>query len=147
MSNSIETSITTFQYITGVIEHLELNNTALHINDNPERNIDMDYSDVFINKKDTDLCGQISLIISLSVQNQDKSGVSIKYKFKGVFLSKDTANEKEFEQLLKTNGLAVLYSMARSHIATFSSLSGLETINIPMINVYNFIESKESKKE
>jgi len=147
MSVNIQNSITNFQYLTGIIEHISLNNTSTHIDAKAERNIEMDYDDIFINKTETDLYGQISLILSLNIHNMDESGISINYKFKGFFSSKNSDNKKDFEEMLKANGLAVLYSMARTHISAFSSLSGTQTVNIPMINVYNYIESKKTENK
>lgn len=143
MSNSIESSITNFQYLKSVIEYINLENTSTQINDNSSRSIDMDYADITISKKESDLYGQISLILLVKVHNDDEKGISINYKVKGLFMSKDTESEKDFEEILKTNGLAVLYSMARAQISTFTSLSGVGSVNIPMINVYNYVSSKE----
>lgn len=147
MSISIKNSITNFQYLKGIVEYVKIENTATHISNNSNKNIDMDYDDIIINKKESNLYGQISLILLIKVHNDDASGISLNYKIKGLFVSEDAENEKEFEDMLKTNGLAVLYSMARAHISTFTSLSGLESVNIPMINVYSYILSKEGKNE
>lgn len=142
MADSINSSITNFQYVTGILEYIKLENTALHIDDKSDRKIDMDYGDILIKQKEDDLYGEISLTLSLKVHNSDDRGLNIDYKFKGLFTSKQSEDEDEFRELLKTNGLAVLYSMARANISTFSSLSGVQTINIPMINVYNYVSKK-----
>lgn len=41
--------------------------------------------------------------------------------------------------MIKINGLATLYSIARVNVFTISSLAGIGEINIPMINVYEYV--------
>ena len=53
--------------------------------------------------------------------------------------------EKDFENMLKINGATTLSHLMRAYVATNTSLSGMQTIMLPLINFVEFF--KESKKE
>lgn len=143
MENSIEKCISHFQYLTSIIEKFDFENSIVRIKNDCKRNIDMNYDDIAIKRKADALYGEISLSLFVCLYENDEKVVSINYKTKGLFKSTDADNEAEFKELLKINGLAVLYSLARAHITTLSSVAGIDNINIPMINVYEYIKQKK----
>lgn len=145
-SNSMTKFLSNFQFVTSRIIDISFHNELLcKINDGCKKNIDLDYGNIIINKSQNPLLGSTNLDININIADEKNHSATLKYSIMGVFSTTETDKIADFEQMIKINGLATLYSIARSHIIAISSLSGIGTINIPMINVYEFVKRKSQK--
>lgn len=146
-TNSVEKSMSDFQFLTSRIEKIAFENTVLHIDEDCQKVIDLNFGDVDSLENDEEMTGKITLNVIVEVQKNNEKVVSINYVITGFFKDKKNCDKESFERMLKINGLATLYSLARAHITTISSLAGIQPLTIPMINVYNYVLQKENKKK
>lgn len=94
-----------------------------------------------IQEKEKKIYGEIELLEKLKIKPKSKEEeiATINLIIGGVFYS-TIENKKDFEKLLKENGIATLSQIARSYIIANTALSGMPTIDIPLIN---FLEDEK----
>ena len=64
-----------------------------------------------------------------------------------LFTGNKEIENKKFEEMLKYNGASILSQIIRAYIITNTSLSGMPTINLPMINFIEFFNKSEKIKK
>lgn len=88
--------------------------------------------------------GQIQLVYDIQLlKGKDKIG-TIYLDIQALFEAEEGINKKEFEEMLKYNGATTLSQIARAYIISNTSLSGMPTINLPMINFVEFFKNAEA---
>lgn len=146
-SNSVTGFLSNFQFVTSRIIDISFHNESLcEIEDGCKKDIDLDYGNIIISESQKPLLGSVTLDINVNVANEENHPAKLKYSIMGVFSTTESDKVVDFEQMIKINGLATLYSIARAHIIAISSLTGIGPINIPMINVYEFVRCKNVVK-
>ena len=63
-----------------------------------------------------------------------------------LFSGNKEIEKEKFEEMLKYNGASTLSQIIRAYIITNTSLSGMPTINLPMINFVEFFKKAENKQ-
>lgn len=81
-------------------------------------------------------------IILFNKNNEKEELGKIVIRMDGVFSFDKSCTKKEIDQLLKVNGMAVLYGQLRSYITTNTALSGsVSNIILPLLN---FVEKSQN---
>lgn len=91
--------------------------------------------------KDDDI-GTVEIGFKITRNNFQLSG-----KVVGFFSYDKTLSEPEVQQLLISNGLAILFPYVRSTITNITSAVNLEPIFIPTINIFKYLDEKMSGEE
>lgn len=145
-------TISNFQIKASRIEKLEINNDFIGLKntENLDTNIKIGNAISQVQKDESDGLLYASLKLDLTVTSSEKNSKKkycIHMLTEGLFTF-DSNDEEEFKQMLLLNGNSTLYSIARSHIMTFSSLSlSGGSIILPMINFYKLLKLQSEKKE
>jgi len=95
-------------------------------------------------------CLQANLVLDLTVTAISNNDQNLKYQLNivlnGLFYYYGT-DPDTFNNMLLLNGNSTLYSIARSHIITFTSLSSTSgQIVLPMINFVKLLENSNEEK-
>lgn len=138
-SNSVDEFLSDFQFISNTVSNISFTNRISKIGENCKKRMNLNYDSINIQEAANLLIGTIILKIDIDVVDGEKCLTRLSYSAIGAFSTKDTQNKDKFEDMIKINGLATLYSIARANILTISSLAGIGEINIPMINVYEYV--------
>ena len=91
-----------------------------------------------VNKKD--MIGQIELKYDVDLIVDEKESGKIILVMNALFKVEEKINEKDFEEKLKIDGATTLSHLCRAYISTATALSGMPTINMPLINFNQFFE-------
>ena len=131
------------------IRTLTFRNPFIGIDDNGDykRRVDLSHTITEIEEREPQsLVGGVILEIKATV-SLGKEKLSIALCIEGGFQC-ENANREDFEKLLNINGVAALYSIARSIILSLSAQSlAYGNVLLPMINVYKYSQAIDSKKE
>lgn len=138
-SNSVDEFLSDFQFISNTVSNISFTNRISKIGENCKKRMNLNYDSINMQEAANLLIGTIILKIDIDVVDGEKCLTRLSYSAIGAFSTKDTQNKDKFEDMIKINGLATLYSIARANILTISSLAGIGEINIPMINVYEYV--------
>lgn len=116
------------------------------IQNNEEMEIDgkISFKIININKNENKrIIGEIELAneIELIIKGEHIGKINI---VMGALFEGDIEIEKDFEDMLKINGATTLSHLMRAYVSTNTSLSGMQTIMLPLINFAEFF--KNSKK-
>lgn len=118
-------------------------------NDNFKRMFNLDYMiDINEHTNDNQIIGKLTLIFNLFAANDNgEKKIQLDFDITGVFLADESIPADEFIRFLEHNGIANVYGIARAQIRTISSLVlNTEIINLPLINVIEFVKAKKNKK-
>jgi len=91
--------------------------------------ITIDPNGVFIKKENS---FQLTLDVNISDDNQ---GFNIDIKAIGFFEFKTQEQDTTPSQYFYTNAPAIVFPYIRSYVSAVSALSGLETVNLPVMNL------------
>ena len=91
-----------------------------------------------IDKKN--MIGQIELKYDVDLMVDEKESGKIILVMNALFKVEEKINEKDFEEKLKIDGATTLSHLCRAYISTTTALSGMPTINMPLINFNQFFE-------
>ncbi len=91
-----------------------------------------------IDKKN--MIGQIELKYDVDLMVDEKESGKIILVMNALFKVEEKINEKDFEEKLKIDGATTLSHLCRAYISTATALSGMPTINMPLINFNQFFE-------
>lgn len=138
-----------FQLVNNRITKFNVNNTLYSLDDaDLKKEIkDLDYTVDELGDEEDCYIGVLSLSIKVkaSRKKKDKSteSLSLSICVQGAFNSpKDKLTKEIFEEMLKVNGTACLYSIARANIISISSQCALEgQMRLPMLNVIEFVKA------
>ena len=104
----------------------------------------MGFGIIHITKKDS-LIGEIELANEIELVI-DKKVVGKIHIVMGALFEGSLDIEKDFEKMLKLNGATTLSNIMRAYVISNTSLSGMPTIIIPLINFVEFFKNRENKK-
>lgn len=96
---------------------------------NGEIDITLDPSGVYIRDENS---YQLTLDVSVS---DDSKGFEIFVKAVGFFEIKPGEDENTLTNYFYTNAPAIIFPYIRSYVSGVSALSGLETVNLPIMNL------------
>ena len=144
-----ETIKSEFQFIGNSIEALNIHNDFIMLpDDGLTKQIDVSYAIKNISKDKDGIWGIVNLYVDCSLVSDKKDESDEQGEFKiglilnGCFTDKKDISNEEFEKMLKINGCAAMYSIARSIIIGISSQSVVDgSIILPMINVFKLHEN------
>lgn len=91
--------------------------------------------------KEKEKIGQVELKYDIDITNKEKVVTKIIIVMKALFKGDDKTDKAIFEQMLKVNGATTLSHLCRAYINATTSLSGMPTITMPLINFYEFFEN------
>lgn len=135
-----------FQLLDNYVKTYFLNvNRKIQNNEDMEIDGKISFKIININKEENKrLIGEIELAneIEIIIKEEHIGKINI---VMGALFEGDLEIEKDFENMLKINGATTLSHLMRAYVATNTSLSGMQTIMLPLINFIEFF--KESKKE
>lgn len=142
--------IAPFQMTANRIRGLTISNDFVSLEGAGElsHTLDIDYSIEDEREYHTKRVGIVSLMVSMTTDSDTEKSLSCHLSLEGCFASPASdVSDKEFHVLLKANGCAALYSVARAIIMSITSqaLAGGQII-LPMINVHKFLEDKDKRK-
>lgn len=134
-----------FQLLDSYVKTYSLNlSRKIQSNEDIEVNGKMGFGIVRISKQDT-LLGEIELANEIELV-ANKNVVGKIHIVMGALFEGSLDIEKDFEKMLKLNGATTLSNIMRAYIISNTSLSGMPTIIIPLINFVQFFKNNENKK-
>ena len=99
-----------------------------------------------VNVNEKDLIGQIELRYDVDIKEENSKVAEITIVMNALFKGSENLDKQQFEQMLKINGAATLSHLCRAYINAATSLSGMPTINMPLINFYEFFKNAKEEK-
>jgi len=141
--------IADFQFLNNKVLEFFMQNNLLSIKNKPIKiDFDADYEVINCEEADQRYNGTIDFIVDLIGNVEEEEVFKIHLKMRGNFVgSKDNLSIDRFKQMLEINGIATLSQISRAYITSVTSLSGILTINLPMINIYAMKKYKENNKQ
>lgn len=91
-------------------------------------------------KSNDEKSGMVRLGCSVNYENFDKSPFKIHASVVGFFNTQDENMENYF-----VNATSILFPYLRAHVATVTSISGVETITLPPVNVIEMLRESEER--
>lgn len=91
--------------------------------------------------------GQVTMIYTIDINKKEEKLGKIHLVMQALFTGNKEIENKKFEEMLKYNGASILSQIIRAYIITSTSLSGMPTINLPMINFIEFFNKSEKIKK
>jgi len=79
------------------------------------------------------------LLLDVNVTDENKS-FDIKIKTLGVFEFKEKQMGNKLDNYFLVNAPAIIFPYIRSYISALTSLSGIKTINLPLMNLTSLID-------
>lgn len=108
----------------------------------------MDYEIISCEELEDTHLGIVDLIVDLEGQIDENEIFKIHLRMKGKFVgSKNKLTLSKFREMLEINGTATLSQIARAYLISVSTLSGMVSINLPMVNIYAMKKYKEELKD
>ena len=140
---------TDFQLVDNFISEFLLNSFE-KIKPNTTIDLDMNISFSIVNVDEKNLTGQIELKYDINLKDlskeKDKTKIGkILITMNAIFKQNTTIPVPEFVEKLKFEGGNTLAHLCRSYISSATALSGIPTINIPLINFDEFFKSVNLK--
>jgi len=107
------------------------------------------FSIVKIFEKDNEYLGQIKLLNDYSITNKEKNIeiTNIHIVMDGIFLGKKSLTRQEFEEKLKLKGAAELSNYTRAYIHSVTGLSGVQSVNVPIIDFNIFFKNAKYEEK
>lgn len=106
-----------------------------------EINANIGFRIINIEKKETENFGQIELTYNIDITSKKINIAKISIIINGLFNGDISIDIKDFEQMLKINGATTLSHLSRAYINSTTSLSGMPTITMPLINFNEFFKN------
>jgi preprotein translocase subunit SecB len=153
MDKNIENIVSDFQILGTNIKTLNLTNDFIYFQDNNEdidRKVGINYEILDIHQSHDKLIGTLLFMIDLDITDksrEDHNQIHLSLEIEGGFYSSNL-DQNVFKQMIGINGVASLFSIARSFILSVTSqaIPGSQIV-IPMINVTKIKKSKNLKEE
>lgn len=138
-----------FSFVDTFVDKIDIRcNNPIIGNENFTRTFDLDYDvDVEMNNENHSM-GFVRLFFVISALNENnEEKIHFEFNITGVFLADKSISQEDFEMFLERNGISTVYGISRAQIRTISSLAtNNETINLPLINVIEFLNAKKQKQ-
>ncbi len=134
-----------FQFLDNKVIEFYIQNNLLNTKDKTIKiDCDMDYKIISCNEVEDAYLGVTNFIVDLNGKIEDNEAFKIHLIMAGKFVgSKSKLSISNFEEMLEINGAATLSQISRAYLTSVTSLSGMFTINLPMVNIYAMKKYKE----
>lgn len=135
-----------FQFLNNKVIEFSIENSLLNIEDKVIKvDFDMDYDIVGCNEVEDGYLGVVDFIVNSIGKVEENESFRIHLKIRGNFIgSKRNLNMDQFKEMLEVNGVATLSQISRAYIISTTSLSGMPSINLPMVNIYAMKKYKDN---
>ena len=140
-----------FQLISTSVLSLQVKNNLIEYNerDDGERAIDVAFEIHDVSETDSveQHIGILDLHVTIKCGFEDEQYLSIILIQRGIFTASQDMDAATFKKMLRVNGCASLYSIARATISSISSqLFSSGCVIIPMVNFIRFHELNENNE-
>ena len=135
-----------FQFLNSKVIEFTIENRLLNIKDKVIKvDFDMDYDIVSCNEVEDGYLGVVDFIVNSIGKIEESESFKIHLKMRGNFIGlKRNLNMDKFKEMLEVNGTATLSQISRAYITSTTSLSGMPSINLPMVNIYAMKKYKDN---
>lgn len=137
-----------FQLLTAAVTSIDIKNTFFGYDERTPGKKEFDVGFIIRNvdcNKDKDLKLGILDLKIMVFSEADPNSISLNMEYRGIFSAPLNMDEETFEKMLRVNGCAALYSMARATINSISSqVFSFGNIVLPMVNFVRFHEIEDS---
>lgn len=150
MNNNID-YLSEFQFKGSIIRELNFENdfVSLPKSDDLDTSIDVKNAISDIDDNNGKLYANVLLALTVIAKRKNVEAnecLKIDFTIEGRF-SYALDNKEQFERMLALNGTSTLYSIARAHIATITSMSLLNgKINLPMVNFVKLFQMQRKQE-
>lgn len=128
-----------FQLIDNYISEFSL--TVFNkIQNNSDLEIEANVGFRIININEKDMIGQIELKYDVDIVDEVKNVGKIILIMNALFKGEESLKKEQFEEKLKIDGATIVSHLCRAYINSATALSGMPTINMPLINFNQFFE-------
>lgn len=110
------------------------------IQNNSDLEIEANVGFRIININEKDMIGQIELKYDVDIVDEVKNVGKIILIMNALFKGKESLKKEQFEEKLKIDGATIVSHLCRAYINSATALSGMPTINMPLINFNQFFE-------
>lgn len=108
-------------------------------------NCSLSFGIININAMENKMIGQIQMLYDIQLLKKEEEIGNIYLDIQALFEGEGDITKEQFEEMLKFNGAPALSQIARAYIISNTALSGMPTINLPMINFVEFFKNEENK--
>ena len=136
-----------FQFLDSYIRN---SNIEIYVredrNSKLEMNIEVNISEIKKNDENKELSAELRLrnLVEIFDKENEQLLTKIDVEMAGVFSGKNM-NEEDFSKFMKYSGTPILSQAIRAYIMSISSLSGIRTIRLPLINYVEFFKNSDKK--
>lgn len=140
-----------FQFLRNDITNIKFKN-KLYIAPNDatlSRRFDIDYKIGEIKTENDKKYAVIGMFFNMIIEENETNEELLNFDLdlEGLFCAPADTTDDLFKAALELNGLTALYGVARGHISTISSsVTGIERITLPMINIKNLVDLRNSNR-
>ncbi len=133
-------NISPFQMLGNRIISINVDNSLFNLDEENIAQKTFDYSteigEILRDEKENELLGTVRLSVFIDVEGtQEEQKYSFDLTLEGCFSTTIDTSEEEFKTMLKINGSAALFSIARSFVISTSAQTCLSgQLILPMIN-------------
>jgi preprotein translocase subunit SecB len=106
----------------------------------------IDYN-IFRNKKNNRLFALVLIVRAHSGNPPKEDGQEIDAEIVGIFSFSKDATEEEMQNLIRINGLTILYGLLRGHLATMTGAFPGQKFILPSIYMNNIIPEVEQRRK
>lgn len=140
--------VANFQFLNNKVIDYSMQNNLIDTKNKPIRvGFDMDYEVVRCDETKEGYFGAIDFVLDIKGDVEDLEVFKIHLKMRGNFIgSKESLEIDKFQEMLEVNGTATLSQICRAFLTSVSSLSGIPTIVLPMVNVYEMKKYKQKNE-
>lgn len=138
----------TFQMVANTISEINISNTLINVSDSAdlERTFSLDLKKLEIEEHNTYKSAGLDVQVNVLIEEkakESKKSFSLNMVIQGVFVDEKDISNEDFENKLKLNGVAALFSIARGCITNISAQCLAEgKIILPLVNFMDFAKSK-----
>ena len=102
---------------------------------------------VNMENKGNEKIGQICMGYNVELLKDGNNLGKIHLLMQALFSGSEKLKDEDFEKMLKYNGAPVLSQIIRAYVITNTSLNGMPTIKLPMLNFFEYNKNAENNKK
>ena len=135
-----------FQFVDSYVKNssIEINKRDIK-NSRLEVGLSIAISNISLNEKNEKIAdAKLYIDVKVFDKKNEETLVKIEVEMLGKFLTKKL-EDKEFVEYVKFSGIPMLSQQVRAYITSMSSLSGINSIIVPMINFESYFNNIENE--
>lgn len=135
-----------FQFVDSYVKNssIEINKRDIK-NSRLEVGLSIAISNISLNEKNEKIAdAKLYIDVKVFDKKNEEALVKIEVEILGKFLTKKL-EDKEFVEYVKFSGIPMLSQQVRAYIMSMSSLSGINSIIVPMINFESYFNNIENE--